>query len=101
MSKEHILCAAIHYKDGETYHAQPDNIEEGFVLSGYRHGHIITLAAELLHIPTQKNARQGFLTNHDRFVGREEAAQIAKDAKQLIEPYDEYKPVLLFSEHIY
>jgi len=30
MSKEYILCAAIHYKDGQVYLHQPKNVETGY-----------------------------------------------------------------------
>jgi len=103
--QEHILCAAIHYNDHEpTWRGdgQPVNIKTGFVLCGYRHDNIIAIAATLLGIPTrQPDATQGFLTSGNRFVGREEAATIAKAANQLIPPYNTYKPTLLQSEHIY
>jgi len=103
--KEYILCAAIHYDDHEqTWEGDgnPVNIKTGFVLCGYRHDNIMKLAATQLGIPTQRPiATQGFLTSRNRFVDREEAADIARAADQLIRPYDEYWPVLLFSEHIY
>lgn len=104
-TQEYILCAAVHYEDhipSEIEDEKPDNIESGFVLCGYRHINITMQAGKLLGIPSKKPiATQGFLTSRNRFVDREEAAQIAKATGQLIEPYDTYRPTLLHSEHIY
>src|SRR5260221_6899549 len=78
---EYILCAAIHLQDGKKYSYQPLNIKEGLVVSGRRHHNCFTTVTYLrdygksdpLIIPTD----QGFLTSKNRFVTREEAADIA------------------------
>ena len=98
-SEEFIICAAIWFDDGKEHPHQPKNIESGFVISGRRHHNcFITLA-----ITTNRdNARlyyerdQGFITNKDRYVGREEAALIAYTANQTNELKNR-----LFSEDLY
>lgn len=104
--KEYILCAAIHYDDHILAEVDdpstPDNIETGFILCGYRHDNIMAQARKLFGIASKgTHVTQGFLTSENRFVDREEAAMIAKTADQLIPPYNKYRPVQLFSEHIY
>lgn len=87
---EYILCAAIHFDDGKQYIHQPVNITSGFVVAGRRHHNCyITYAAirsQVAHDgalyeaqldPMLKNRpenTQGFLTSHDRFIDRYEAA---------------------------
>ncbi len=84
---EYIICAANHYKDGIEHHAQPKNIESGFVICGRRHHNIInTLASVFGKDCGDINNIQGFITNTDRFVGRQEAYKIAFEADQIIGP---------------
>lgn len=71
MKKEWVLCAAIYYKDGKQYKAQPKNIETGYVMCGRRHHNIIALNYALTDNPTRKETSiQGFITSLDRFVDR-------------------------------
>lgn len=104
---EYILCAAIWFVNGKKYPFQPTNIEEGIVLCGHRHGCIFQQWAffntELVHLNVSGRQElgfyekeQGFLTNLNRFVNREEAAHIAFHAGQTQE-----KLVRLFSEDLY
>ena len=98
--KESILCASIHFDDGIEYVHQPVNIKTGIVLSGHRHGCIFVQSAFFGH-PSRNdlniiNEEQGFLTNKNRFVSREEAEQIAFDAGQIKE-----KTGKLYSEDLY
>jgi len=85
---ETILCAAIHYDDEEIYEGQPSNLKSGMVLSGYRHEHC-ELAFDAMFRMTNGaaifigNVIKGFLTSHNRFVGRREAYQIAKAMGQI------------------
>ena len=90
---EKILCAAIWFSNGKQYPYQPKNIDEGIVLCGHRHGVIFQqfrfFATDVLKLDVAGRhaleifeKEQGFLTNFNRFVGREEAAQIAFDAGQ-------------------
>jgi len=103
MSKEYILCAANHYDDGKKHVHCPNNIESGFVICGRRHHNCINTFALMVGFPYDENGlklknteEQGFLTNTDRFVSREEAAQIAFDAGQITQ-----HTITLFSEHLY
>lgn len=101
---ERILCAAIHYDDGEinTRRICKNYPETGIVICGYRHSDIISI------LPTNNNFRndgkeynctQGFITNKGRFVDREEAYLIAKNANQLLHDFED--KTILFSEDIY
>lgn len=99
---ERILCAAIHWNDGEKYLYQPKNVPSGLVVCGLRHHNCFhTLSLIKKHI-TEREARlrtmavQGFLTSHDRFVDRREAAEIAVTAGQA-----KGDPSPLFSEDLY
>ena len=106
MTKETLLCAAIHFDDGNQYEHQPINIKTGFVVTGRRHHNCYaTFAAirnrgkgttqqDFKHFDFQKT--DGFLTNLDRFVNRVDGAQIAYLSGQTIE----LKKVL-FSEDLY
>lgn len=97
---EYIICAAIWFDDGiDTYVHQPKNIKTGFVVCGRRHHNCFTTIAMLAGIRKERkylNEVQGFLTNTDRFVDREEAAQIALNAHQI-----EFEKKSLYSEDLY
>jgi len=101
--KEYILCAANHYDDGEKTVHGPKNIETGFVICGRRHHNCISIFAKMVGFPydekgiaLMRTERQGFLTNEDRFVEREEAAQIAFEAGQI-----KQHKIVLYSEDLY
>lgn len=84
MDKEHILCAAIWYKEFELAVHSVINIDKGIVLCGHRHPHIIGQCISLLNkrqFEMGENV-QGFLTNKNRFVDRKEAGLIAYEAGQ-------------------
>lgn len=98
-AKEYILCAAIWFDDSNLYLFQPRNITTGLVLCGHRHGVIFQQIGGL--VGERKNLgiyekEQGFLTNLNRFVDREEGAKIAYAAGQIAEVSD-----MLFSEDLY
>jgi len=107
--KEYILCAAIWYKDiklvMEIPAVRPKNIDRGIVVLGHRHGQVIWTVASLTGKRTVEVAddgvgehEQGFLTNTNRFVGREEAMKIAVLADQLTgATYGDF----LYSENLY
>jgi hypothetical protein len=98
LSKEYILCAAIHIINGKKYVHQPKNIKHGFVISGRRHHNCFAII-DLFNISRKDySITQGFLTNKDRFVDRIEAFNIAKEAKQMIKIHHKN---LLFSEDLY
>lgn len=67
----------------------------GSIYTGKRHSDAIRSAAEATGIKPV-TGEQGFVTSNGRFVGRDEAAQIAFKSGQIKELKDE-----LFSEDIY
>ena len=80
---EHIICAAIYVDDGKEHAHQPKNIYTGYVVCGRRHHNCyatIYLIDDKEHV---KPHIQGFLTSKDRFVNRQEAAEIAVASKQV------------------
>jgi hypothetical protein len=93
-NKEYIICSAIWFDDGVKHPHQPKNIDIGYVVCGRRHHNCfqIQFMIDINHIERE----QGFLTNTDRFVDREEAGQIAYDAGQITE-----KNNFLFSEDLW
>jgi len=98
-TKEYLLCSAIWFDDGiDTYVHQPKNIKTGYVVCGRRHHNCFTTVAMLQGLRNKKEIPdvQGFLTNTDRFVDRYEAAKIAFDAGQILEPV-----IKLFSEDVW
>jgi len=85
---EYIVCAAIHYDDGEKYAHQPKNIEQGIVICGKGHHNCIATLAGLKGRDNYDRGKlvpksQGFLTSFDRFVSRKEGYIIALNAKQI------------------
>ena len=97
MPSEYIVCSAIHYDDNRKHYHQPDNIETGFVIAGLRHHNcfytIATLKGETIK---GMKETQGFLTNDNRFLDREDAGKLAFTCGQIKE-----KVSTLFSEDIY
>lgn len=95
-----ILCAAIHFDDGIPHISQPKNIKKGFVISGHRHHNCLHTLSFLVSkeqfIFLKANSVQGFLTDTNEFVTREEAAFIAKNAGQCKDNVTK-----LFSEDLY
>ena len=86
-NKEIILCAAIWYKEVNPRAThRPINTPGGVVLCGFRHGDVIS---QVLPLTEQRQFKlgehiQGFLTSKNRFVDRQEAWNIAKQADQII-----------------
>jgi hypothetical protein len=92
--KEYILCAAVWYL--ELPMVKPDvlnnrgfrpyNVDKGIVVSGWRHANCIyqmVAITGLRSCPSESGPEiQGFLTNKNRFVDRQEGAQIAFNAGQ-------------------
>lgn len=100
---EYILCAANHYDDGKKHVHQPKNIKTGFVVCGQRHSNCIHTFALMAGFPYDENGlklkqteEQGFITNTNMFVDREQAAEIALNAGQIKKPIR-----LLHSEDLY
>lgn len=100
MSKEYILCSAIYFNDGNKHIHQPKNIDTGFVVCGRRHHNCFaTFKAMGLTKPDRVGRMdevQGFITNSDKFVDREEGGKIAFEAGQTTE-----LKRILFSEDLY
>ena len=105
--KEYILCAAIWYKDIPLQKVidgvLPKNCDRGLVVLGHRHGQCMWTMGSLTGLRSVTNAEdgvgeyeQGFLTNKNRFVDREEGGKIAFDANQT-----EDLRTTLFSEDLY
>jgi hypothetical protein len=105
--KEYILCAAIWYKDIPLQKViegvLPKNCDRGLVVLGHRHGQCMWTMSSLTGLRSVTNAEdgvgeyeQGFLTNTNRFVDREEGGQIAFDAGQT-----EDLRTTLYSEDLY
>lgn len=114
-NKEHIICAAVIVNDGKYHTDPPDNVETGFVVCGRRHNNCYAITEELLY-PNWRNdpehnklrllcenrKSQGFMTSTNRYVDREEAYAIARDADQLLlGDYQKSKPYMLASEDLY
>jgi hypothetical protein len=106
---ERIYCAAIWYVDLELPRSvrNPRNVDRGVVVLGHRHGDVIKNVSNLLGLRSVTHGEgsvgeniQGFLTNLDRFVDREEAAGIALAAGQ-VKDMGRFNPASLYSEDIY
>jgi len=100
---EYILCAANHYDDGTEPVHEPKNIKSGFVVCGRRHHNCIHTFAMIVGFPytergmeIHRTEEQGFITNTNRFVSREEGADIAFNAGQITE-----RKSTLYSEDLY
>lgn len=94
--KEYILCSAIHFDDGKEHIHEPSNIQTGFVVCGRRHHNCFYTASLMGEKVKQFKKVQGFLTNTNRFVNREEAGEIAFKSGQIKEETD-----CLFSEDLW
>lgn len=103
---ETILCAAIWYKELPLIKPEvllnrgvsPYNVDRGIVFCGWRHANCLYQKVSVTGLRDAESGEniQGFLTNKNRFVDREEAAKIAWTAGQTTK---ELKT--LFSEDIY
>lgn len=97
--KEYILCSAIKRKipinvmskNYKNYTLEDDDIYS--IEIGRRHNDILARFGKA----NLDVIKQGFYTSYGRFVSREEALQIAKDAGQVKETYSNQ----LFSEDLY
>ena len=86
---ERIVCAANVFKDGT-------------IVLGVRHGCEIMLAtSKKMGYANLLNTKEGFYTNWQRFVTREEAMVIAKEQGQWIHPNGTYDHDVLYSECLY
>lgn len=98
---EKILCSAIWFKSMSTPVHGPKNIEHGLVICGRRHHDCISTITTLTNLKMHELGRsvQGFLTDQNRFVDREEAVKIAMESGQIEE--SKYNEKCLYSEDIY
>lgn len=106
---EKILCAAIWYRDLElkkTFDSNvlPVNCDRGLVFCGFRHAHCLYSMCSITGLKSTTfevgEYTQGFLTNKNRFVDRDEGLEIAFDAGQL-KDLDKSREGQLFSEDLY
>jgi hypothetical protein len=106
---ERIICAAVWYKDlngvvpdipKESY--LPRNVDSGIVFAGHRHHQCIYTKCTLTGLRDSESGEsvQGFLTSMNRFVGREEALEIALRENQVID-LNNIRGSRLFSEDLY
>lgn len=111
---ERILCAAIWYKELKSKMDNPiqlpENITEGVVICGYRHPmciSILNVTTGLRSVESGENSVgkyiQGFLTSENRFVDRNEAFKIAKEASQILKTsvVHNFSSADLYSEDLY
>jgi|688.fasta_scaffold986212_2 hypothetical protein len=106
-TREYILCAAIWFDDGVVHAHQPKNIDIGIVYMGHRHCNCFASVGGLVRERQEMGIyekSQGFLTSHNRYVTREEAAEIALSIGQFAndeEREEVEKTHYLYSENIY
>ena len=82
--QEYVMCAANYYYDKTCHPHQPYNIDEGFVICGWRHACCgSSYMAANLDANRWDNCIQGFLTNKNRFLTRGEALELVKSNGQL------------------
>ena len=95
-SKEYILCAAIHYRNGKIYTEQPKNIHDGIIISGHRHNNCIMTLMQLIGDRFEADRLErnhfGFITSHNRYVNRSEAFEIARKQDQIWHNLFDKKP---------
>ncbi|MGL4585295.1 MAG: hypothetical protein ACRCVU_20250 [Flavobacterium sp.] len=89
VTAERIVCAA-------------NKCADGTIVLGVRHGCEIMLAsAKKMGYNNLLRTEQGFYTNWQRFVSREEAMIIAREQGQLFHPEGTHNPDVLYSECLY
>jgi hypothetical protein len=108
-NQEIIICSAIWYKELELKNPEllqirgnaPYNINKGIVICGWRHHNCLYNMAAITGKKQYEAGEHtdGFLTNKNRFVDREEAAKIALATNQIKEL--KFSSTKLYSEDIY
>ncbi len=68
------------------------------IMCGRRHANILEEMFKLRIEYDKKTVEYGFLTSDDRFVSRQEAVEIAREAHQI--PFD-FSSTILFSEDVW
>ncbi len=97
---EYIIAAAVYYDNNLPHVHQPNNIETGFVVTGFRHCvcyATLAIAAAVMGYDEQRlidlkkhKKVEGFLTSHNRFVDRFEGFIIARNNGQIIKNTPNY-----------
>ena len=110
LGAEKIICAAIWFKELplvrpdvlEPRGFAPYNVDKGIVFCGWRHPNCLYQMVAMTGKSSFEAGEniQGFLTNKNRFVDREEAMIIAKRENQLVVDPTHVSDSL-FSEDIY
>lgn len=104
---EYILCSAMHILDKKVHIHQPKNVVYGYVVCGRRHHNCIATQMVLSKLDDSWSDfkicgyTQGFLTNLDRYVTREEGLLIARNANQILNGNDFIEKESLFSEDLW
>jgi len=93
---EYVICAAMYYDDGLPHIHQPKNIDIGFVVCGRRHHNCFAILNLINPTFDHSKVEQGFLTSKDRFISRNDAAELALQNGQIERPVN-----ILFSEDLY
>lgn len=99
-TKRYILCAAIHWDDGEIHINQPKNIKTGFVVCGRRHNDIFMTLHIMGYDRLKHKSVQGFLTNDNGFFDRKVSYDLAKCVGQIVRT-ENMSGTRLTSEHLY
>lgn len=85
---ERIVCAA-------------NRTQDGIIVLGVRHAdEMMCWTARNIGV-TLRSTEQGFYTNWQRFVTREEAMAIAREQGQIYRPEGTHNPDVLYSECLY
>jgi len=106
---EKIICASMWFKELELKNPDvlklrgfaPYNVDRGIVFSGWRHVNCLYQMVAITGLRQCESGEfvDGFLTNKNRFVDREEGMIIAKREKQI--GVKTYSNTTLYSEDIY
>lgn len=82
---EYIMCSAIWYDDGIKRPHTPKCVSSGYVICGFRHHDCFGTLSNTLGLGNYDKSKiiQGFLTSHNRFLGRESSKDVAIDSGQL------------------
>ena len=81
--REYIMCAANYYDDGKDYIHKPFNIDKGYIVCGWRHPHCGTTYIAASGDDTWDSCVQGFFTNKNRFLTRDEGRELARENGQV------------------
>src|SRR4051812_37144022 len=99
---ERIICAAVYYDDGVHRVHNPVNVATGLVVCGRRHHEIFPIL-RMIYADRRylKTMIQGFVTNTNKFVNREDAALVAICSGQITIDKLKDRHGRLYSEDIY